>query len=91
MSNNAPTLPTSVSGTSNALPVDETPTAEVINKRQSDKSDLLMDVTFTSGATGRGKFDLVFQKESNVEIAQRKELARQPYKKGIHLFWSLTM
>ena len=54
--------------------------AAVINKSQSDKSSLLMDVTFSSGSTGRGKFDLVFQKESNVEIAQRRELARKPYK-----------
>merc|ERR1719357_235656 len=50
----------------------------VITKGQSDKSSQLMDVTFSSGATGRGKFDLVFQKESNVEIAQRRELARKP-------------
>ena len=65
-------------------PSEEAPTNDmsesaVITKGQSDKSSQLMDVTFTSGATGRGKFDLVFQKESNVEIAQRRELARKPY------------
>ena len=39
-----------------------------------------MNVTFSSGSSGRNKFDLVFQKESNVEIAKRRELAQKPYK-----------
>ena len=54
--------------------------ATVIDKSKSDKSSAFMDVTFSSGASGRGKFDLVFQKESNVDIAQRREMARKPYK-----------
>ena len=65
---------------------DETPEAAVVNKRQSDKSSLLMNVTFSSGSSGRNKFDLVFQKESNVEIAKRRELAQQPYVRAHHMF-----
>ena len=50
------------------------------HKKQGDKSSLLMDVTFSSGAKGRGKYDLVFQKESKLEINERREMARKPYK-----------
>ena len=55
--------------TSEEAPTNDMSESAVITKGQSDKSSQLMDVTFSSGATGRGKFDLVFQKESNVEIA----------------------
>ena len=46
---------------------------------KSDKSSLHMDITFSSGDVGRRKYDLVFQKESNVEIAQRREEARKVF------------
>ena len=65
---------------------DETPEAAVVDKKQSDKSSLLMNVTFSSGSSGRNKFDLVFQKESNIEIAKRRELAQQPYVRAHHMF-----
>ena len=48
---------------------------------KSDKTSLLTDVTFSSGNLGRRKFDLIFQKESNVEVAQRREEARKVYEK----------
>ena len=35
---------------------------------KSDKSSLHMDVTFSSGDVGRRKYDLIFQKESNIFI-----------------------
>ena len=44
-----------------------------------------MNVTFSSGSSGRNKFDLVFQKESNIEIAKRRELAQQPYVRAHHM------
>ena len=68
------------------LDSDETPEAAVVDKRQTDKSSLLMNVTFSSGSSGRNKFDLVFQKESNVEIAKRRELAQQPYVWAYYMF-----
>ena len=49
---------------------------------KSDKSSLHMDVTFSSGDVGRRKYDLIFQKESNVEIAKRREEARKVFQKG---------
>ena len=48
---------------------------------KSDKSSLHMDVTFSSGDVGRRKYDLIFQKESNVEIAKRREEARKVFQK----------
>ena len=53
----------------------------VVDKSKSDKKALLMDVTFSSGAGGRRKYDLIFQRESNIEIAERREKARKVFEK----------
>lgn len=48
----------------------ENPTASV------DKTTLMTEVTLSRNQ----KYDLIFQKESNLEIARRREAARKPYK-----------
>ncbi len=57
------------------------PTATVVAKgdEQCDKSSLLMDVTLSADASGKNKYDLIFQKESKMEMAERRNLARKPY------------
>ena len=60
--------------------VEET-SSVVVDKCKSDKKSLLMDVAFSSGAVGRHKYDLIFQRDSNIDIAERREKARKVYEK----------
>ena len=54
----------------------------IVCSSANDKASILKDhVTFSAGNVGRKKFDLIFQKESNVELAERREAARKPFKK----------
>lgn len=57
-------------------------TASVLQVPDSDQSKLLMDVTFSANkGGGRGKYDLIFQKETKYELAERREKAQKPYQK----------
>lgn len=54
--------------------------ASVQQVPDTDKAKLLMDVTFSANrGGGRGKYDLIFQKETKYELAERREKAQRPY------------
>ena len=53
---------------------------KVTSQTKATKNDYMVDVNFSSGNTGRQKYDLIFQKESKEEIMKNKELVRKPLK-----------
>ena len=56
-------------------------TATIQQKEQNDKSEVYFDgVNLPSSNAGRQKYDLIFQKETKREIAEKRELARKPIK-----------